>query len=82
MHQEFWKTLMEAVSSTTGAELEPGTRTSTDPSGCSPPQVIKTHRQHVTAYTKLMMESGMELTMGEARAAPLITEVCSPIPTP
>ena len=79
MCQEFQKTLMEAVSSTAGAEPEPGT--STNPSGSSSPRVIKTHRQHAAAYTKLMTESGMELTMGEDRAAPLIIEVCSPMPT-
>ena len=82
MHQGFLKTLTEAVVSAVGAELEPGTSTNTDPSGSSPPQVIKTHRQHVTAYTKLIMEGGMELTMGEDRANPLITEVCSPVPSP
>ena len=82
MHLEFQKTLMETALSTAGAELEPGTSTSTDPSESSPPQVIKTHRQYVAAYAKLMMESGIELTMGENRAALLITEVCSPLPTP
>ena len=76
MHQEFWKTLMEAASSTAGAELEPCTSKSTIPSGSSTPQVIKTHRQHVATYKKLMMESGIELTMGEDRTALLI--LCLP----
>ena len=56
MHREFWKTLIEAVSSTAGAELEPNMSTSTDPGGFSPPPSHKMHRQHVATYTKLMME--------------------------
>ena len=82
MYQEFWNTLTEAVLSTARAELEPSRSISTDPSRSSPPWVIKMHRQHFATYTKLMMENGMELTMGEDRAALLITEVCSPMPTP
>ena len=73
MWQEFWKTLAETVSSTSGAEREPSTSTSTEPSGSSP-WVLRMHRQHATDYMKLMMESGINLTMGEDRAAPLITE--------
>ena len=47
-----------------------------------PPSGIENaQQQHVAAYTKLMMEGGMELTMREDRAAPLITEVCSPMST-
>ena len=57
-------------------EPEPSTSASTKPSGSSP-QVLRMHRQHATDYAKLMMESGMALTMGEDRAASLITEVCS-----
>ena len=81
MWQEFWKTLVETVSATSGIELEPSTSTSTDPSGSSPPWVLRTHCQHMADYMKLMMERGMDLTMGEDRAAPLITKICSPIPT-
>ena len=65
--------------------IEGGARTqyehSTESHGSSPLQVLKTQQQHVAANTKMMLEGGMELTMGEDRAAPLITEVCSPMPT-
>ena len=81
MWQEFRKTLAETVSATSGVEPEPSTSTSTDPSGSSPPQVLRTHHQHMADYMKLMMESGINLTMGEDRAAALITEVCSSMPT-
>ena len=81
MCQEFQKTLAETVSATSGVEPEPSTSTSTDPSGSSPPWVLRTHHQHMAAYTKLMKESSMDLTMGKDRAAPLIIKVCSPMPT-
>ena len=71
---------METISTTSGAEPEPSTSTSTEPSGFFP-QVLRMHRQHATDYTKLMMECGINLTMGEDRAALLITEVCSSMPT-
>ena len=80
MQQGFWKTLLEAVSTTSGVEPEPGTGTSTKPSGSSP-WVLRMHRQHATGYTKLMIENGVYLTMGDIKAAPLITEVCSSMPT-
>ena len=80
--KKFWKTLAETALTTSGAEPEPGTSTSTEPSASFPPQVLITHHQHMADYRKLMMEIGMDLTMGEDRAAPLITEVCSPMPTP
>ena len=41
----------------------------------SPPRVICTHCHHLADYIKLFMEKGEELTLGEDRAAPLITEV-------
>ena len=41
MWQEFWQTLAETVSTTSGAEPEPGTSTSTEPSGSSPTLGIK-----------------------------------------
>ena len=71
--------LVESI--TSRVEPEPSTGTSTESHGSSPPQVLKAQQQHITAYTKMMMESGMRLTMGEDRAAPLITEVCSPMLT-
>ena len=39
------------------------------------------YRQHAADYTKLMIERSINLTMGEDRAAPLITEVWSSMPT-
>ena len=53
---------------------------STEPSGSST-QVLRMHRQHAADYMKLMMESGINLTIGEDRAALLITEVCCSMPT-
>ena len=76
MWQEFWKTLAETISATSGVELEPSTSPSTEPSGSSLPWVLRTHKWHTADYTKLMLESGM----GEDWAAPLIPEVCSSIP--
>ena len=81
MWQEFQKMLMETVSATSGVEPEPSTSTSTDPSGSYRPQVLRTHCQHTADYMRLMMESGMDLTMGKDRAALLITKVYSPMPT-
>ena len=46
-----------------------------------PLQVLRMHRQHAADYTKLMMESGIDFSMDEDRAALLITEVCSSMPT-
>ena len=68
---------MEKASATLGVEPEPSTGTSTDPSGSSPPQVLRTYHQHMTDYMRLMMESGMDLTLSEDRVALLITEVYS-----
>ena len=79
MCQDFQKMLAESI--TLGVEPEPSTSTSTESHGSSPTWVLKMHQQHVTAYTRIMMEGGMELTMGEKKAAPLITEVCSPMST-
>ena len=47
----------------------------TSPSTNEKPQVLCTHDQHATNYVRIMMEAGMNLCMGEDRAAPLITEV-------
>ena len=82
MQQEFQKTLAETVSTTPGAEPEPEPAQVQvlNPVDLSP-QVLRMHRQHATDYMKLMMESGINLSMGEDRAAPLITEVCSSMPT-
>ena len=73
--------LVEMVSATSGVEPEPSTRASTDPSESFPPHILRTHCQHTADYMRLMMESGMDLTLGEDRAAALITEVYSPMPT-
>ena len=77
MWQEFQEMLAEMVSATSGVEPEPNTSTSTDPSGSSPPWVLRTYCQHTGDYMRLMMESGMDLTLGEDRVARLITEVYS-----
>ena len=37
--------------------------------------MLCTHDQHAADYVTLMMEEGMDLPMGEDRAAPLITKV-------
>ena len=77
MQQEFQVSLTEVASLVSKAESEPHTSTSTDPSGSSPPQVLRTHQQQDVDYMKLIMGAGEELTMDEDRAAPLITEVFS-----
>ena len=45
------------------------------PSTNKKPRVLHMHDQHATDYMRLMMGAGMDLPMGEDRAAPLITEV-------
>ena len=60
-------------------EPEPSTSMSTEPCDISPPRVLWTHHQHVADYVRLMMEEGEDLTLGEDQAAPLITEVFSPV---
>ena len=77
MWQEFQGSLPKVASVIPAMESEPSTGTSTDTIGSSPPQVLRTPWQHVADYTRLMMETVVDLTMGEDRAAPLITEVCS-----
>ena len=47
----------------------------TSPSSTAKPLVLCTHDQHAADYIRIMMEAGMNLPMGEDRAAPLITEV-------
>ena len=54
-------------------ELLEGTDTS--PSSTARPWVFCTHDQYAADYVRIMMEAGMDLPMGEDRAAPLITEV-------
>ena len=39
------------------------------------PRILCTHDQHTADYVRIMMEEGMDLPMGEDRAALLITEV-------
>ena len=45
------------------------------PSTDKKPRVLHMHDQQTTDYMRLMMEAGMDLPMGEDRAAPLITQV-------
>ena len=74
MQQEIQAKLSKVAAVASKAESEPCISTSTDPSGSSPPWVFRTHQQHAADYTRLMMQGNMDLTMGEDRAAPLITE--------
>ena len=59
-------------------EPEPSTSMSTEPCDTSPPRVLWTYGQHVANYVRLMVEEREVLTLGEDRAAPLITKVFSP----
>ena len=56
-------------------ELPEGIDTSL--SSTARPWVLCTHDQHATDYVRIMMESGMDLSMGEDKSALLITEVWS-----
>ena len=38
-------------------------------------RILHTHDQHTADYVRIMMEEGMDLPVGEDRAAPLITKV-------
>ena len=66
--------LTKTASVDSKAESEPPAGTTTDPSGSSPPQVLKTYQQYAVDYTRLMMQNKRILTMGEDRAPPFITE--------
>ena len=57
------------VSATSGVEPEPSTGISTDPSGSSPPQVLRTYCQHMADHMRLMMESGMDLNLGQGQGS-------------
>ena len=75
MRQEFKQRLGEAATSTQVEEEElpesKGTETWSDP----PLRVVWSHRQYLADYIRISMEEGEMLTLGEDRAAPLITEV-------
>ena len=47
----------------------------TAPSDKEKPRIFCTYDQYTADYVRLMMEEGMDLPMGEDRAAPLITKV-------
>ena len=47
----------------------------TAPSDKEKPRMLCTHDKHTADYIRLMMEEGMDIPMGEDRAAPLITKV-------
>ena len=47
----------------------------TAPSDKENPRILCTHDQHTAGYIRLMMEEGMDLPMGEDRAALMITKV-------
>ena len=80
MRQEFRIVLSKAMT-VVPADFEPklSTSMSTDPHDTSSPRVLWTHHQHAADYVKLLIEEGEDLTLGKDRAAPLITEVCSPV---
>ena len=75
LQQRFWESVPQAVAETDQpiGELLEGIDTS--PSSTAKPQVLCTYDQHAMDYVRIMMEAGMNLPMGEDRAAPLITEV-------
>ena len=79
MHQELRKTLTEAVLST--AEPEPSTSISTDPSRSSP---LSHKNAQAACHCLYEINDGKwhGANHGGDRAALLITEVCSPMPTP
>ena len=64
---------MAAESEQPGEDPTPGIDTA--PSQKEKPWLLQTHNQHTADYIRLMMQEGMDLPMGEDRAAPLITEV-------
>ena len=78
MRQEFRIAPSKAVMvAPADVEPEPSTSKSTEPHDTSPPRVLWTHHQHMTDCVRLMMEEGEDFTLGDDRAAPLITEVFS-----
>ena len=80
MRQELRAMLTKAAAVASDAEPEPSI--STEPSASSPPRVLWTYDQHSADHTRFMMEEGGDLTMGEDRATPLITEVFFLCPFP
>ena len=80
MRQEFRTVLNRTVMVASADDKpKPSTSTSTEPHDTSLPRVLRTHCQHSADYVRLMMEDIENLTMGEDQAAPLITEVFSPV---
>ena len=80
MRQEFRTALNRAVTVTSADdEPEPSTSMSTEPHDISLPRVPQTHHQHPADFARLMMEEGDNLIMGKDQAAPLATEVFSPM---
>ena len=54
---------------------DPTTGIKTAPSNKEKPRILCTYDQHTADYVRIMMEEGMDLPMGEDRAALLITKV-------
>ena len=73
LQKRFWESLPTAAESEQPGE-DPTTGIVTAPSQKEKPQLLQTHNQHTADYIRLMIQEGMDLPMGEDRAAPLITE--------
>ena len=76
MREEFQHKMEETTSSTQTKEREPSDSEDTEIGGESPPWIVQTHyTQHWADYVQISVEEGVLLTLGEDRAAPLVTEV-------
>ena len=75
MREEFKQKMGETTSSIQTVEEEPSESEDTVIWGNSPPLIIQTLQQHWADYVQISIEEGEMLTLGEDRAAPLITEV-------
>ena len=63
------------VTSPIPPEPDPAEGVGTVPSETFPPQVLKSHHQHLANYVKLFLKEGEDLSMGDNQAALLVTEV-------
>ena len=75
MREESKEKMEETISSAQTTEEKPSESEDIMICGESPPKIIQTHQQHWANYVQIGVEEGVMLTLGEDRAAPLITEV-------